>query len=217
MPTAPVRVDVWSDIACPFCYIGKRNLEAAVSTSGVPVEITYRSFQLDPDLPEDITGSNAEQLAAKMGVTVERARGMERQTTTMAQQVGLDFDYERMQPANTFHAHRLLHLARAHGRQAELKDRLLSAFFVEGRHVGHLEELADLAAEAGLDRDVAIAALADGSFAAEVADDVARARAYGITGVPFFVLDEKLAVSGAQPAEVFVEALQRAVAEQEAA
>ncbi|NNU26348.1 DsbA family oxidoreductase [Isoptericola sediminis] len=213
MPATPIRVDVWSDIACPFCYIGKRNLEAAVEVADVPAEIVYHSFELSPDLPVDTTGSHAEMLAAKMGVDVDQAHQMERRTTELAARAGLAFDYEQVHPANTRAAHRLLHHALAHGHQARLKERLLAAYFTEGRHVGRHDELADLAAEVGLDREEALGVLTDGSFGAAVDQDVAQAASLGIRGVPFFVLDSRFAVSGAQPVEVFVDALRQAAAE----
>ncbi|PFG42982.1 putative DsbA family dithiol-disulfide isomerase [Isoptericola jiangsuensis] len=208
MPT--VHVDIWSDIACPFCYVGKRNFESAVAASDVDVEVTYRSFQLSPDLPEDVTGSHAEMLAAKMGVDVDTAHGMEARTTGLAHEVGLDFDYAALHPANTLLAHRLLHLAKAHGLQGAMKERLLAAYFTQGRHVGRLDELVDLAAEVGLDADEVRTALTGDAYTADVAQDVAQAAAYGIRGVPFFVLDGRLAVSGAQPPEVFAQALRQA-------
>ncbi|WP_418277076.1 DsbA family oxidoreductase [Isoptericola jiangsuensis] len=212
-----VHVDIWSDIACPFCYIGKRNFESAVAASDLDVEVTYRSFQLSPDMPDDAAGSHAEMLAAKMGVGVEEARGMEARTAGLAEQVGLDFDYDAVHPANTLAAHRLLHLAKAHGRQGEMKERLMAAYFADGRHVGRTEELVEIAGEVGLDPDVVREALDSGAYADDVAQDVARAAAYGIRGVPFFVLDARLAVSGAQPPEVFAQALAQAAGEEDAA
>jgi predicted DsbA family dithiol-disulfide isomerase len=208
MPT--VHVDIWSDIACPFCYVGKRNFESAVAASDVDVEVTYRSFQLSPDMPTDVSGTHAEMLAAKMGVDVDTARGMEARTTGLAREVGLDFDYEALHPANTLLAHRLLHLAKAHGLQGEMKERLLAAYFTQGRHVGRIDELVDLAAEVGLDATEVRAALTGDHYTADVEQDVAQAAAYGIRGVPFFVLDGRLAVSGAQPPEVFASALRQA-------
>jgi predicted DsbA family dithiol-disulfide isomerase len=208
MPT--VHVDIWSDIACPFCYVGKRNFESAVAASDVDVEVTYRSFQLSPDMPTDVSGTHAEMLAAKMGVDVDTARGMEARTTGLAREVGLDFDYEALHPANTLLAHRLLHLAKAHGLQGEMKERLLAAYFTQGRHVGRLDELVDLAAEVGLDATEVRTALTGDDYTADVEQDVAQAAAYGIRGVPFFVLDGRLAVSGAQPPEVFASALRQA-------
>lgn len=214
MPSAPVRVDVWSDIACPFCYIGKRHFEAAVAAADVAVEVRYRSYQLSPDHPEHVTGTHAEMLATKTGVDLDQAHEMERRTTEAAAAAGLTFDYERVRPANTRHAHRLLHLALARDRQHELKERLLRAYFTDGLDIGDLDVLAGLAADAGLDHDEARRVLTYGSYTDAVDRDIAQAAAYGIRGVPFFVLDEKLAVSGAQPVELFVDALRRAVADQ---
>lgn len=205
-----VKVDIWSDIVCPFCYIGKRKFEAAVSSSGVPVEVEYHSFELAPDTPEDVTGTHAEMLAAKMHISVDEAHTMERHMTGAAREVGLDFQHARMQPAKTLRAHELLHYAKGHGRQVEMKERLLAAYFTEGRHVGRIDELSALAAEVGLDRDDVVRSLDAREHLPGVDADIRQAREYGIRGVPFFVLDLKYAVSGAQDPATFAGALARA-------
>ena len=215
--TGAVKVDVWSDVACPFCYIGKRKFEAAVAASGVQVEIEYHSFELSPDTPEDVTGTYAEKVAEKMGVSLDEARGMEQHLVGAARGVGLTFDYASIQLANTHKAHQLLHYAKAHGRQRELKERLLAAHFTDGRHVGQVSELGDLAAEVGLDRADAIRALEAGEYRAAVDADVAQARAYGINGVPFFVIDNRYGISGAQEPGAFAQALVQARDEKVAA
>ncbi|MFC7531980.1 DsbA family protein [Actinoplanes sp. GCM10030250] len=213
----PIKVDVWSDIACPFCYIGKRKFEAAAATSGVPVEVEYHSFELSPDTPEDFAGSHADYLAAKLRVTAGQARGMERQTTALAEAVGLDFRYDLLKPTPTRKAHELLHYAKAHGRQVETKDRLLAAYFTDGLHVGRIDELTDLAAGLGFDRADVLRSLESGEYAAAVEADVRTAVSYGITGVPFFVFDGRYGVSGAQEPATFAGVLAKIDKEKEPA
>ncbi len=214
----PIPVDIWSDVACPWCYIGKRRFEAAVATlteadPDVAVDVTYHSFELMPDAPETFDGSAAEYLAAAKGLPVEQTRAMQDHVAGIAAEVGLDYDFASQQPTNTNKANQLLHLARAHGLQVAMKERLMAAHFVEGRHVGRDDDLAALAADVGLDPDAVRTALREGTYAAAVAEDVAAARRIGIGGVPFYVLDRRYGVSGAQPSEVFVQALTRVVAE----
>lgn len=208
--STPVKVDIWSDIACPFCYLGKRKFEAGAATSGVPVEVEYHSFELSPDTPEDASGTHAEMIAKKMRVSIGEARAMEQRIADTARAEGLEFDYDAMVPVRTVKAHELLHYAKKHGRQLEMKARLMRAYFTEGRHVGQIDELADLAADVGLDRDGARHALEAGQYADDVQADIDQARAYGIRGVPFFVIDGKYSVSGAQDPATFAQALRRA-------
>ncbi|WP_229069091.1 DsbA family protein [Actinoplanes sp. DH11] len=204
---SPIKVDVWSDIACPFCYIGKRKFEAAAATSGVAVEVEYHSFELSPDTPEDFAGSHADYLGAKLGAGPAQVRGMEKQTTALAATVGLDFQYDKVRPTRTRKAHELLHYAKAYGRQAETKDRLLAAYFTDGVNVGRVDELADVAAELGFDRADVVRSLESGEYAAAVTADIATAREYGIQGVPFFIFENKYAVSGAQDPATFAQVL----------
>lgn len=212
-----VKVDIWSDIACPFCYIGKRKFEAGAQASGVPVEIEYHSFELSPDTPEDYTGTHAQKIAEKMRITVDEAHTMELRVAETARAAGLDVDYDRMKPAKTLKAHQLLHYAKQHGKQVQLKERLMAAYFTEGRHVGRIPELADLAAEVGLDRDDVVRVLESGEYAGAVDADLQQAQAYGIRGVPFFVIDGKYAVSGAQEPEAFAKVITQASQERAAA
>lgn len=212
--STPISVDVWSDIACPWCYIGKRRFEAAARAfDGPDVKVTYHSFELAPDTPVDFEGTAAEFLSRHKGIPVETARDMQRQVTAIAAEVGLDYDLESAQHTKTLKAHELLHHALAEGRQLEVAERLFCAYFEQGRHIGHPDELADIAAEAGLDRDAAMAALASGQYADAVQADIDRAVEYGIGGVPFYVFDGKIGVSGAQSPEVFTQALERVAAE----
>lgn len=212
-----IKVDVWSDIACPFCYIGKRKFEMAVAASGLPVEVEFHSFELVPDAPADSAGSHADFIAAKMGVSMAQARQMEKQVGDLAQAVGLDFHYDRLRHTNTRKAHELLHYAKAHGRQSEMKERLMAGYFTDGRHVGRIEELADLAADIGFDRDDVIRSLESGEYSSDVDADVRTAAGYGIRGVPFFVFDGKYAVSGAQEPATFADVLSKVHGEQEQA
>lgn len=218
--STPIAIDVWSDIACPWCYIGKRHLEQGIALLGdqaPQVRITYHSYELSPDTPEEVGVSHAEYLAQLKGIPTEQAQAMIGTVTAAAANAGLDYHYERLQTTNTFRAHELLHFAKEHGTQLELAERLLRAYFTEGRHVGHLDELVELAAEAGLDAAAAREALVSGRYAGAVRDDIAQAGAYGITGVPFFVINGKYGLSGAQPAQVFAQALQQLAGEQTAA
>ncbi|GMA30278.1 DsbA family oxidoreductase [Litorihabitans aurantiacus] len=218
-PHDPLTVEIWSDVQCPWCYIGKRRFERALATSGEDVTITYRSFELAPDTPVDYEGTPADYLSERRGVSPAQAAEMMAHVTGLAADEGLAFDYDHVHQTNTVLAHELLHLAREHGLQLELKERLLAAYFEQGRHVGRVEELIELGADVGLDPDEIRAALTDHRHLPAVKADVAQAAAYGIRGVPFFVIDGALGVSGAQSPETFVAALAqaRAMREQPAA
>jgi predicted DsbA family dithiol-disulfide isomerase len=208
-----VKVDIWSDIACPWCYIGKRKFEEGARQFGGDVEVEYHSFELSPDTPVDFEGDTADYLADRKGMPREQALQMLARVTDIAKTVGLDYDYDALQHTNTVKAHELVHYAKSKGRQVEMKERLLKAYFVEGRHVGRIQDLADLAAEIGLDPADAVRALESGQFVADVRADQQQAIAYGIQGVPFFVIDGRYGVSGAQDASVFAGALNQVAAE----
>jgi predicted DsbA family dithiol-disulfide isomerase len=212
----PIKVDIWSDIACPWCYIGKRKFEAAVASSGLAVEVEYHSFELSPDTPVEFDGRHEEFLAAKMGMSSEQAKAMGARVSGIAESVGLHYDYDALQTTNTVLGHQAIHYAKAHGKQLEMKERLLKAYFEEGRHVGRIPDLADLAAEIGLDREDVVRALTAGEYLDAVHADVAQAGELGIRGVPFFVLDGKYGVSGAQESATFVTVLQQVVDERTA-
>jgi predicted DsbA family dithiol-disulfide isomerase len=206
-----MQVEIFSDVVCPWCYIGKRRFEAALA--GFPnaddVTVTYRSFQLDPDAPAVSTQSVEQHLADKYGRTVAQAREMNERVTDLAAGVGLEFHLDKAQRANTFDAHRLLHLAAARGAQAELTERLLDAYFTHGALVSDHAELTELAVAAGLDRAEVSGVLAGDDYAEQVHADVALAGRFGISGVPFFVFDRTYGVSGAQETAVFSEVLDR--------
>jgi len=214
----PIKIDVWSDIACPWCYIGKRNLENGLSQVSADddapvVEVTYHSFELSPDTPVDFRGGEADYLATHKGISSEQAQQMLDRVTDVAAGAGLEYRFDLLQHTNTVKAHELLHYAKEQGRQLEVAERLMSAYFTEGRHLGLEDELADLAADAGLDRDAALDAVQSGRYLAAVRADQAQAQAYGISGVPFFVIDGKYGVSGAQPAEAFAQITRQVWAE----
>jgi len=204
-----IKVDVWSDIACPWCYIGKRKFEAGAEAFAGEVEVTYHSFELAPDTPVDFDGSELDFLAQYKGMSPEQVKPMLDRVTDIAKDVGLDYDYDALQHTNTIKAHQLIHFAKAHGKQLEAKERLLKAYFVEGRHVGRTDDLADLAEEIGLDRAQAKRALENDEYLDDVRADQQQAIGYGIRGVPFFVIDGKYGVSGAQAPETFAQALKQ--------
>lgn len=208
----PMRVDIWSDIACPFCYIGKRNFEAALEQFDQRdhVEVTYHSYELDPNAPKDQNVSMDEMLAKKYGMTVEKARKMNESVTERAAQAGIHFDLEAAILTNHFDGHRLLHLAKENHLQKELAEKLFAAYFSEGKNVSDHHELTQLAAEAGLKVPDIKAVLASDKYAEDVREDESVANEIGITGVPAFILAEKYLVSGAQPVATFVEALNAA-------
>jgi predicted DsbA family dithiol-disulfide isomerase len=211
--TSPIKVDIWSDIACPWCYIGKRKFEAAVASSGIPVEVEYHSFELSPGTPVEMEGKHHDFLASHMGVDVGQAKAMLDRVSGIAESVGLHYDYDALQTTNTVLGHQAIHYAKAHGRQLEMTERLMKAYFEEGRHVGRIPELADLAAEIGLDREDVARSLTAGKYLAAVHADVAQAGELGIRGVPFFVLDGKYGVSGAQESATFVGVLEQVATE----
>ena len=208
----PIRIDVWSDIACPWCYIGKRRLELAVAgfaenAGAAPVEVVFRSYELMPDLPSDFDGSTVDLLVTQKGLAAEQVRAMHDQVAGIAAEVGLHYDFASQQPTNTRKAHQVLALARARGVHGELTERLFRAHFVAGEHVGRDDDLADLAAESGLAREEVPQALAEQTYLPAVQADIDRARELGISGVPFFVLDGRYGLPGAQPPETFRAAL----------
>jgi predicted DsbA family dithiol-disulfide isomerase len=202
-------VEIWSDIACPWCYVGKRRFEAALAGFDHEVEVVWRSFELDPGAPASREVSAAEHLSAKYGMPVEEARARQAQLATMAAADGLEFNFDRVQPANTFDAHRLTHLAKAHGLQDAMKERLQRAYLTDGELLSDHATLARLAEELGVPG--AAEMLASDRYTAEVRDDERLAQEIGITAVPTFVVDRRVAVAGAQPPEVLRELLQRGV------
>ena len=210
-----MRIEVWSDVVCPWCYVGKRHLEAALGSfeHRDEVEVVYRSFELDPSAPQVPVETTVESLARKFGTDVAGARELMGRADRVAASVGLEFRHADAPHARTVDAHRLLHLALEEGgvgRQAELKEALLAAYFTRGESMGEHEVLRKVAVDVGLDPGRVDDVLAGDEFAGAVHADIEQARAYGATGVPFFVVDQAYGVSGAQPTEVFTQLLERA-------
>jgi predicted DsbA family dithiol-disulfide isomerase len=206
-----MHIEIWSDIACPWCYVGKRRFEAALAAfeHRDEVQVTWRSFELDPDAPAERPGERAAHLAAKYGSSVEQARAMEDNMTAVAAGEGLEFRFDIARDGNTFDAHRLLHLAAAHGLQDTLEERLMRAYLGEGELISDHAALERLAVEVGLPADEVRDVLATDGYAAEVREDQRTGRSLGINAVPFFVIDRALGASGAQPPEVLGGLLQR--------
>jgi predicted DsbA family dithiol-disulfide isomerase len=206
-----MHVEIWSDIACPWCYVGKRRFEAALAAfeHRDEVTVTWRSFELDPAAPRERAVDGATHLAEKYGTSREQAVAMQQRMTDVAAGEGLEFRFDIARAGNTFDAHRLIHLAAAHGAQDEMKERLMRAYLTEGEPIGDPEALARIAVDAGLPEDEVRELLAGDRFGAEVRDDERTAAQFGIHAVPFFVVDRAIGASGAQPSEVFAELLRR--------
>jgi predicted DsbA family dithiol-disulfide isomerase len=207
-----MRVDIWSDIVCPWCYVGKARFEKALSgfAHRDEVEVVYHSFELDPGYPADKHGeTNLQMLARKYGMSAAQARQADGQVASLAHAEGLGFVVERP-IGNTFDLHRVIHLGLAKGVQRDLLTAVNEAYFAQARQVFDHDVLADVAAAAGLDPAVVREVLDGDAHAADVRQDEAQARETGISGVPFFVLDMRLGVSGAQPTELFARALDQA-------
>ena len=210
MTASPLPVEIWSDVVCPWCYIGKRRFEKAVAQFGHPVDVVWRSYELNPGSPPLRDGSNVERIARKYGITVERAAAQYERITQLASAEGLDYHLDRARSGSSFDAHRLVHLARDHGIQDAVKERLLAGYLEEGVAIGLRGELAPLAVAAGLDADAVDAVLTGDAYGDAVRADQARAIELGITGVPFFVIDGRFAIPGAQDPETILTTLDRA-------
>ncbi|MEO8287805.1 MAG: DsbA family oxidoreductase [Chloroflexota bacterium] len=210
-----MKVEIWSDVVCPWCYIGKRRFESALAEfeHRDDVEVVWRSFQLDPSAPQSANTTVSEHLAGKLGISLKQAEAMNAHVSELAAQEGLDYHLENAKYSNTFDAHRLIHLAAKHGLQDVVKERLMKGYFTESAAVGDYETLIKLVSEAGVDADEARAVLASDTYANEVRADIQRARSFGISGVPFFAIDERYGISGAQPAEGIREVLEQAWAD----
>jgi predicted DsbA family dithiol-disulfide isomerase len=213
-----LTVEIWSDVVCPFCYMGKRRFDHGLLDfeHRDEVQVAWRSFQLDPSV-RPVPGQTIYQyLADSKGITVEASRRMHDRLTDAAAELGLSYRFDTAVVANTFDAHRLTHLAKARGVQEKLEERLFAAYFTEGRDIGEHATLAELAADAGLDRAEARQILAGARFADEVRSDARQAAELGADGVPFFVFDRAMSVAGAQPSELFLEVLRTVWEEREA-
>jgi len=208
----PVVVKVWSDVVCPWCYVGKRRLEAALRSFGEPVAIEWKAFELDPRAPtaREQIQSLPERLAAKYGRTKAQAEAMLAQMTETGAAEGLELRFDRALTANTFDAHRVIHLGGVRGLQTEVKERLFRGYFTDGELLSDHPTLVRLAAEVGLPADEVARMLASEQYAKEVRADEAEARSLGISGVPFFVIDGRVGISGAQAPDALLSALRQA-------
>ena len=204
-----IRLEIWSDVVCPFCYIGKRHLEAALSQfeRRDDVQVVWKSFELDPNAERNPNISVYENLSKKYGQSIGWAKERSDQVARWAASVGLRFDFDRARPANSFDAHRLIHLAAKHGLQDQAEERLFAAYFTEGKQISDSKTLIQLGDEIGLDPGEVKTLLAGDDYRVEVRREEEEAFSLGVTGVPFFLFNRKYALSGAQPIETFLEAL----------
>ena len=210
-----MNVEIWSDVMCPFCYIGKRKFEKALEQFPHKnnIHIIWKSFQLDPTTVTDPTLNTVEHLAHKKGWSKQQAQETTAQVTNIAKQVGLDFHFEKAVVANSFDAHRLSHLAKKYGKQNDLEEKLFLAYFTEGKNTADHSTLLQIGKELGIDEQEITAVLNSDTYATEVEQDIEEAQQVGVRGVPFFVLDRKYAVSGAQESDTFLGALTKAYEE----
>ncbi|WP_417212524.1 DsbA family oxidoreductase [Acinetobacter venetianus] len=206
-----MRVDIWSDVVCPFCYIGKKRLEHVAEEAGIELEINWHSFELDPNAPAKHDTSNTERLAKKYGRSYAEMEEMERNVAAMAASEGIDFQWQKANSGNSFNAHRIIHLAQSKGLGNEAKEAFFHAYMTEGLAIGEREVVEEIASRIGLDNAEVEYVLDSDELADFVRHDEKIAHEQlKVTGVPFFVFDQKLALSGAQPREVFLQALQQA-------
>ncbi len=212
----PMKIEIWSDVVCPFCYIGKRKFEKALEEFGdqVPVKITWRSFQLDPDLVPEEGMSIHTYLAKRKGVPVEKGKAMNDYMSGLAKEAGLDYHFDKTVVTNTMDAHRLLHFAKTKGLQNETKENLFKAYYTEGKNLNSLDVLTQIAVDSGLDGEAVIEVLQGTDYRNDVLLDQLQAQKNGVQGVPFFVFNNQYAVSGAQPTAAFLQVLQQIAGEE---
>jgi len=204
-----ISVDVWSDVACPWCYLGKHRLEEAIAASGEEVQVTWHSYQLNPTIPRGEHTPHSEALAKKFNAPVEKIQEMNQRLIDLGAAEGVEYNFDRYVQANTRDAHRVIHYAQAQGLGNEMKDRLLRGQFTEGAVVDDVDQLAAMAAEVGLDAAEVRAMLETDAYDEDVQIDIDEAATAGVKGVPFFVFDRTFAISGAEPVETFLDALKR--------
>lgn len=210
-----MKIEIWSDVMCPFCYIGKRHLEKALEDfpQKDDVEVVWKSFQLNPNMPESSDENVYEYLAKAKGISLEQSKQMHERVIEMAQNAGLDFNFDIAKVANSFKAHRVLQLAKRKNLGDELKEALLNAYFTKGKNTSDVETLVEIGNSVGISRDEVEMALNEEQFAKYVNQDIKEARQIRVQGVPFFVFDRKYAISGAQPVEHFKATLEKVLAE----
>lgn len=210
-----MKIEVWSDYVCPFCYIGKKQLEIAIDELGYgdKVEVEYKSYLLDPSTPVDTNSSVYEELQRKYQMPLEEVKKMTENVSTRAKEVGLDYNFDDMKSANTVKAHRLAKWAETAGKGQEFTERVLKAYFLEGQAIGQTDVLLALVKEVGLSVEQAQQVIDTDDFVVEVQQDITAAQNLGVRGVPFFVIDNKYGISGAQPQEVFEQTIEKAAQE----
>ena len=210
-----MKIEIWSDIMCPFCYIGKRRFDEALAQFAHKdeVQVVWKSFMLSPELITDPSKNINQFLAEHKGIPLEEAKGMNDYVANMAAQAGLTYNFDKAVVANSFNAHRFSHFAADFGKQSEAEEKLFAAYFTEGKNIDDAQTLIDIALELGLDTTKLAQAMGNGDYADEVVANITEAQNLGIRGVPFFVINRKYAISGAQPTEAFLETLEKAFAE----
>ena len=206
-----MKIEIWSDVMCPFCYIGKRNFEKALTqfAEKEKIEIVWKSFQLDASVPDIATESYEEYLVKRKGLSAEQVKGMLQNVTQMAREAGLDYHFDRSVMVNSLKAHRLIQFAKTRNLGDEAEERLFHAFFTEGKSIADIDTLTQLGVEIGLDATELQVAFTDERYAYQVNQDIQEARQIGVNGVPFFVFNRKYAISGAQPPQAFLETLRK--------
>ena len=212
-----MKIEIWSDIMCPFCYIGKRHLEKALETfpGKDEVEIEWKSFQLDPTIPMDLGKETSvyDYLAARKGISMEQVKLMHERVSEMAKAVGLHYDFDKAKVANSLQSHHLIQYAKDQGKGDAIEERLFQAYFMEGKNLALEEALIACGTSIGLEKEGILAALNDENYAYRVKQDIQEGENLGVRGVPFFVFDRKYGISGAEPIEVFTKTLLQTAAE----
>ncbi|PKR81503.1 disulfide bond formation protein DsbA [Brumimicrobium salinarum] len=210
-----MKIEIWSDVMCPFCYIGKRNLEKALTqfSDREHIEVIWKSYLLDPNTPETSDKSYAQHLVEYKGMSEQQVDGMLAQLTQTAKQAGLDYDFDKAQLVSSKKAHQVIQMAKTKGLGNQAEEVMFKAFFTEGKNIADKSSLISIGEEIGLSKDEVETALSDNKYAEMMNADIAEARQIGVQGVPFFVFNRKYAVSGAQPPKAFLESLEKAFGE----
>lgn len=211
-PQSKMQVEIWSDVMCPFCYIGKRKFEAALAqfNHSKNIEVVWKSYQLNPDMKTDPKKNSIVALAEHKGISMEESQEMHKYVVEMAAQAGLKYNMNKTISANSFNAHRLTHYAKSQGKQLEVEEKLFEAYFILGKNIDDINTLISIAESVGLSHDAVAKVLQGNDYAEDVNNDIYEAQQVGVRGVPFFVFDRKYAVSGAQESAVFLQSLQKA-------
>lgn len=214
-----MKIEIWSDIMCPFCYIGKRNFEAALEqfADKDKIEVEWKSFQLDPTIPEVAKESQEDYLVKRKGMSKEQVQGMLANVTQMAKQVGLEYHLDKSVMVNSQKAHQLIQFAKTKNLGDQIEERLFKAFFTEGKNIADIETLTQLGVDVGLEKDELQAAFTDDQYRYQMSQDIQEGQQLGVRGVPFFVFDRKYGISGAQPSEAFLDTLSKSFTEWKAA